>query len=148
MALTISTKTTTKKRDAIIAVDLGARTSKAVYIQRKADKLVLSSYAVMDAPIYEKSLSAEMLAEHLKALCKTLDARTKHTVLVIGVNDSVVRHAEPPPTRPAAVFAGGELKKDPVCGTYVSTGASITSRVNGELVHFCSTACRDKYRAA
>ena len=96
MALTISNKTTAKKRDAIIAVDLGARTSKAVYIQRKADKLVLSSYAVMDAPIYEKSLSAEMLAEHLKALCKMLDARTKHTVLVIGVNDSVVRHAELP----------------------------------------------------
>ena len=44
--------------------------------------------------------------------------------------------------------AGGDLHKDPVCGTYVSTGASITRKVNGELLHFCSTACRDKYRAA
>ena len=53
----------------------------------------------------------------------------------------------PPPSQPTVV-AGGELKKDPVCGTYVSTGASVTSRVDGQLVHFCSTACRDKYRAA
>jgi YHS domain-containing protein len=46
------------------------------------------------------------------------------------------------------VVVGGELKKDPVCGTYVSTGASVTRTVNGELLHFCSKECRDKYRAA
>lgn len=96
MVLPISNKTIPKTRDGIIAVDLGSRTTKAVYIQRKADKLVLSSYAVMDAPIYEKTLSAEMLGEHLKSLCKALDARTKHVVIVIGVNDSIVRHAELP----------------------------------------------------
>ena len=96
MVLPLSTKSNAKRRDAIIAVDLGGRTTKAVYLQRKGDKLSLSSYAVMDAPIYEKSLSSEMLAEHLKALCKTLDARTKNVILVVGVNDSVVRHAEMP----------------------------------------------------
>ena len=52
-----------------------------------------------------------------------------------------------PPSRPNVVV-GGELKKDPVCGTYVSTGASVTRTVNGELLHFCSKECRDKYRAA
>jgi YHS domain-containing protein len=53
----------------------------------------------------------------------------------------------PPASRPNVVV-GGELKKDPVCGTYVSTGASVTRTVNGELLHFCSKECRDKYRAA
>ena len=53
-----------------------------------------------------------------------------------------------PQQSPPPVVAGGELRKDPVCGTYVSTGASITRKVNGELLHFCSTECRDKYRAA
>ena len=53
----------------------------------------------------------------------------------------------PPASRPNVV-AGGELKKDPVCGTYVSTGASVTRTVNGQLLHFCSKECRDKYRAA
>ena len=46
------------------------------------------------------------------------------------------------------VSAGGELKKDPVCGTYVSTSASITRTVGGQVVHFCSKECRDKYLVA
>jgi YHS domain-containing protein len=42
--------------------------------------------------------------------------------------------------------AGGELKRDPVCGTYVSTAVSVKRTVKGEVVHFCSEECRDKYR--
>ena len=42
---------------------------------------------------------------------------------------------------------GGDLKKDPVCGTYVSAQASISTLENGERIYFCSTGCRDKYRA-
>jgi len=85
-----------KKRDSVIAVDLGGRTTKAVHLQKRADKFVLSSYAVMDAPIYEKSLSAEMLTEHLKSIIQSLDARTKAATLVAGVNDSMLRHTEMP----------------------------------------------------
>ena len=48
---------------------------------------------------------------------------------------------QPPPVR-----SGGELKKDPVCGTDVSTTASITRTVNGEVLYFCSRECSDKYR--
>jgi len=50
--------------------------------------------------------------------------------------------------QPPAVSSGGELKKDPVCGTYVSTGASIQRTVNGKVLHFCSQECSDKYRGA
>jgi len=46
------------------------------------------------------------------------------------------------------VVAGGELKKDPVCGTYVSAALGITRTCNGQVIHFCSKECRDKYRAA
>jgi YHS domain-containing protein len=49
--------------------------------------------------------------------------------------------------QPPAVPAGGELKKDPVCGTYVSTTASIARTVKGEVFYFCSKECSDKYRA-
>lgn len=41
----------------------------------------------------------------------------------------------------------GELKRDPVCGTYVSTATSIKRTVSGEVVHFCSAACSEKYQA-
>jgi YHS domain-containing protein len=46
------------------------------------------------------------------------------------------------------VQTGGELKKDPVCGAYVSSAASLTRNVGGNTLHFCSPECRDKYRAA
>lgn len=61
------------------------------------------------------------------------------------------RTASTPQTTPKQaphVQVGGELKKDPVCGIYVSAGSSFTSTINGQLVHFCSKECRDKYRAA
>ena len=76
----------------------------------------------------------------LRSILRSL-FQSKRTVVRPGVN------TDAPPSRPSVV-AGGELKKDPVCGTYVSAGASVTSRVDGQVVHFCSTACRDKYRAA
>jgi YHS domain-containing protein len=44
--------------------------------------------------------------------------------------------------------AAAELKKDPVCGTYVSTAASLTRTINGKVVHFCSQECLNKYRVA
>jgi YHS domain-containing protein len=40
----------------------------------------------------------------------------------------------------------GELKKDPVCGTFVSTGTAIQKRVGGEIYYFCSAECRDKFK--
>ena len=96
MALPFFNNSTGRKRDSIISVDLGGRTTKAVHLQKKADKYVMSGFALLDAPIYEKALSAEMLSEHLKAVCLALDTRTKLTTLVVGVNDSIVRHAELP----------------------------------------------------
>ncbi len=42
---------------------------------------------------------------------------------------------------------GGELKKDPVCGTYVSPQAAVTRTVKGEVLYFCSPECREKYSA-
>ncbi len=41
--------------------------------------------------------------------------------------------------------SGGDLKRDPVCGTYVSTAVSVKRTVKGQVVHFCSNECRDKY---
>jgi YHS domain-containing protein len=53
-----------------------------------------------------------------------------------------------PSPAPPTVQPGGELKKDPVCGTYVSAAASLTRTVGGQVLYFCSKECRDKYRVA
>ena len=37
------------------------------------------------------------------------------------------------------------LVRDPVCGVHIDETLSIPLRAEGELVHFCSMACRDKY---
>lgn len=59
-----------------------------------------------------------------------------------GGDSSPARTPEGPQTMPA----GGDLKKDPVCGTYVSAIASLQQRVGRETVYFCSEECRSKYQ--
>jgi type IV pilus assembly protein PilM len=85
-----------KKREAILAVDLGSRSTKAVHVQRRGEEFVLCGYAQLDAPIAEKTLSVELLSEHLKTVSRTLDAKTRIVALTVGVNDSLVRTAELP----------------------------------------------------
>lgn len=49
---------------------------------------------------------------------------------------------------PDDVPLSGQLKKDPVCGTYTSAATSIKQIVGKETVYFCSPQCRDKYVAS
>ncbi len=37
------------------------------------------------------------------------------------------------------------LVRDPVCGAHVAEVLAIPLREGGELLHFCSIACRDEY---
>ena len=97
MGLPFFTNGTRKKRDQILAVDLGSRITKAVHLQRKGNGFALCGFALLDAPIFEKNLSAELFAEHLKAVTQLLEAKTKLVSLTVGVNDALVRHVEMPP---------------------------------------------------
>ena len=56
--------------------------------------------------------------------------------------------AERAPGQATKGATSGELKQDPVCGTFVSTSTSVKKTINGELVHFCSADCRDKFKVA
>ena len=55
--------------------------------------------------------------------------------------------AAPRPSPPPAEPVSGELKRDPVCGTFVPVATSVKKSAGGETVHFCSTACRDRYQS-
>ncbi len=44
-----------------------------------------------------------------------------------------------------APAAAHRLVRDPVCGMHVDETISIPLREDGELLHFCSPACRDAY---
>jgi YHS domain-containing protein len=68
-------------------------------------------------------------------------------IVVKGFSD-LFNSAPPPQGGPRAPFvpAGGELKKDPVCGTFISTATAIQKRSGGEVYYFCSNECRDKFK--
>jgi len=89
--------TRAKRRDEIIAIDLGGRHTKAVHVQNKGDQLSLVGYTIQDAPNEKSSLSVDVLAEHLKSVVGALGENSKSVVVSLGVVDSVVRRAEMPP---------------------------------------------------
>lgn len=85
-----------KKRTQFISVDLGSRTTKAVLLERRGDSFALLRYALMDAPIYDKKISPEMLADHFHAIAETLGGSTKYISVAVGLGDAVVRQVEMP----------------------------------------------------
>lgn len=96
MALPFFDPASKKRPDRMLAVDLGSRITKAVQMQHRGDGYALNGFAILDAPIFDKALSPEMLADHLKAVAQALDARGKAVTLAVGVNDAIVRHVEMP----------------------------------------------------
>jgi YHS domain-containing protein len=53
-------------------------------------------------------------------------------------------HSQAPVDMPADMQAR-KLVRDPVCGMHIAEVLALPVRQNGELLHFCSAACRDKY---
>jgi type IV pilus assembly protein PilM len=96
MALPFFDSAIGRKRDQMIAIDLGSRTTKAVSVQRRGQGLALCGFALLDAPIYEKTLPPDLLTEHLKAVSQAIESGTKYVSLTVGVNDVHVRHADIP----------------------------------------------------
>ena len=85
-----------KKRNQMMAVDLGTRTTKAVLMERRGEVLALSRYALLDAPIYEKRFSTELLSDHLHSVTEALGSTTKFVTLAVGLDDAIVRQVELP----------------------------------------------------
>ncbi len=94
MALPVIFSGSIKKRDQILAIDLGTRTTKAVVMQRRGDVYVLSRYLLLDAPIFDKAMPPEMLAEHLKVVSQAIESKTRTVSVTTSVNDALVRHID------------------------------------------------------
>ena len=63
-----------------------------------------------------------------------------------GLSDTSSPQAGASGSRPHAnAPSGGELKKDPVCGTFISTATAFQKLSRGQTYYFCSTECRDKF---
>lgn len=90
----------------------------------------------------------------LRTLLYLLLAILAITVLrsVIGIVMKAASHWLSGPSSPAvreepghSVPTAGVLRKDPVCGTFVSEAIAVKLKTRSGTLHFCSEACRDKY---
>ena len=61
--------------------------------------------------------------------------------------DGVVEGATGVPRSSRVPARGVQMARDPICGTYVVPGRAVMLAERGHPTYFCSTACRDKYRA-
>jgi len=65
---------------------------------------------------------------------------------VVRKGVSALFEPEPKEPEPGQAPTVGELKRDPICGTYVSTAVSVKRTVEGQVLHFCSRECAEKHR--
>jgi type IV pilus assembly protein PilM len=85
-----------KRRNQILAIDLGSRATKAVLLDRHQDSFQLSRYGITDAPIYEKGIPQGLLTEHLRSVVETMSPRTRQVTIAVGAEDSILRSTEMP----------------------------------------------------
>ncbi len=82
----------------------------------------------------------------LVVLCWTVALLRRAVAWMLrGFVNSITRR-EATPDRQHAV-SSRRLVRDPVCGVHVAEERAIPLRAGGELLHFCSAACRDQYAA-
>jgi len=63
------------------------------------------------------------------------------------VVDGIIEGLTGVPRTPARHSRGIAMVRDPVCGTFVLPDRAVSVSVGRQQLFFCSTACRDKYRA-
>lgn len=96
MALPFLNGAARKKRDQIISVDLGSRTTKAALLERRGEVMALTRFALLDAPIYDKKMSAELLGEHLRSVAGAMGGTARNVSLAVGLDDAILRQVELP----------------------------------------------------
>jgi type IV pilus assembly protein PilM len=85
-----------RRREEIIGIDLGTKTTKAVLVRRKGDEYILRNYVLMEAPSAEKAFSRTVWAEHVRKVGKALGGATRRLVLAMGPSSTLFSQAELP----------------------------------------------------
>lgn len=94
----------THKRDQIVVIVLGARTTNAILLERDGAGFNFLNYTLQSTPVTAQqppqakapALGQDVLVEHFKRIYQALDTQTRRVIMVIGMGESVLRHAELP----------------------------------------------------
>jgi|SRR5215470_9188797 len=65
-----------------------------------------------------------------------------------AIGKAVAPKQAPRSTDQVPVTGGKRLVKDPACGVYMAEEVALPLEANGEVLHFCSEECRQKYGAS
>ena len=84
------------RRAQTIAIVMGSHTTQAVLVQRQGEKYCLLNYVLCETPQLGKESPPELLSEHLKNVFKALDAPTNEVILVLGMEDVLLRTVDLP----------------------------------------------------
>ena len=101
-----------EQADEVVVIDLSTPISRAVHLRRKGERMTLVNYCSQKAPSENAEpevesaadrvphsalrVSEKSLAEHFKSLRLALGAKVRETVVVIGMEDSMLRNIEAP----------------------------------------------------
>jgi hypothetical protein len=69
-------------------------------------------------------------------------------VVMKGLGEAMGSAQSPPQGSPkgkASPRLGGDLHRDPVCGTFVAESTPFQRRTAGQVFYYCSDACREKH---
>ena len=96
-----------------------------------------------------------VVLEFVLTILAIIVARAVLSSVLKGIsNASYGGHRPPPPQAPTGASTtssasagrpGGELHKDPVCGTYVTESTAFRRQAGGQTFYYCSDACREKH---
>jgi len=85
--------------------------------------------------------------EFIGTLILLLVVRSVITGLVRAFKDTTQAATSPPePQAPGELPSAGELRKDPVCETYISVPSPWEKMAKGQTVYFCSKECKDRFK--
>lgn len=85
-----------KRKTRVVSLDLGSRVTKAVQLELRGETWALSRFAIQDAPISDKKMSNDLLAEHLKSVLAALGTDSRAVTLSVGLDDALVRQVDLP----------------------------------------------------
>ena len=67
--------------------------------------------------------------------------------LIEGIARGAMGGGAPGPSRPSGPPTAVKMARCPVCGTYVVPGKALSGVARGQVVYFCSEACRARHVA-
>jgi Tfp pilus assembly PilM family ATPase len=86
-----------KRLERVVVVDLGASSTKAVYLERRGDQVVLLGYVILPGVLTELKESLPVMTEHLRNIHQTLGAKKcRHLSIALSPLEGVFRNVELP----------------------------------------------------